>query len=964
MKLNKLARNLALAGLCSQFAVAAFAQQTDNKNSAPPEKVERVEVTGSSIKRVKDEDALPLQVIKAAQIQQMGIHNADDLMRMLGANVANTNNAVASNTVFTAEADRLGGGGSYANLRGLGPTGTLVLLNGRRLSNQGLSGGSVDLNAIPFEMIDRVEILKDGASAIYGTDAIGGVINFILKKDFTGASIAVDASSPTAKGGGAQGRVSLSGGYGNLDKQGFNLMGSVSFNKTNMLQGIDRPWATGYQPDKFLVPDNSSSPGFANIVTGAGTALGTGSTVGTGATNYTVLNAMALQGNCGAVPFGVGQVANITTFPGYTAASSTYRCGTDYGRQYMLQAPSKNTSGVLKGTFALGNDATGFVEFVGSHVETGAVYTPAQFTTGAATTATTNAAGPVPAIPATYYPVTGPYYQSTIDTLKGLGVNNLVQGAPISYRLRMNDWGNRESLNRSDNRRFAAGVDGSFGDYDYKASISHGEATGSTTLINGFADVNKLIQLLASGVYNPFLLPGQKQSQAALDAVQATEVRGTIQGGKTKVDEAQASLSGKLMNLPAGEMDFAVGVDLRREAYDFSGTQNGINCVSTISAANAAVNSPVLLCSGNSSAPSSSRNVGAFYGELHVPLLKTLEMQLAVRHDQYEQIGGTTNPKIAFKFTPTKDLLFRGSASTGFRAPTAQQLNLGSIQSSTGTFADPVKCPAGSDQNNPACQLNSIIEYVGGNKNLKPETSRQASLGVVFSPMDSLTASADYWQIKMKDRIHSLTLTDMLNNYNSFAGNFTRDADGNITSIQAGWINAGASDTKGIDFTVQHSAKVYEGKLTTTLTATKMISDKEATLPGQTMTQYVGSFGTSNYTLYQRWKGNISSTYQTQNWATTLTANYSSGYKDETRTTFAGIVGPLNRDVASYTTFNLTTSYTGIKNMTLSAGVLNLFDRDPAFTWHDVDHLLGAGWDARVADPRGRTLTVGAKYNF
>jgi iron complex outermembrane receptor protein len=663
-------------------------------------------------------------------------------------------------------------------------------------------------------------------------------------------------------------------------------MASVSLNKNDKLDGIDRSWASGYQPDKYLIPDNSSSPGFANILTGAGTALGTGSTVGpTDKTNYTVINAMALNGNCGAMPFGVGQVPNITIFPGYSAATSTYRCGTDYGRQYMLSAPTKNASGVLRGTVALGADATGFVEFIGSHVKTGGEYTPAQFTSSQAANGAAN------------YPVSGPYYAAAAAALAAGGVNNFNNTLPIAYRLRMNDWGNRSIENRSDNRRFAAGVEGSFGDFDYKASISHGEATGSTTLVNGFADTNKLIAMLGTGVYNPFLMPGQTQTAAAMAAVEATQVRGQIQAGSTKVDAAQASISGKLATLPAGEMDFAVGVDLRREAYDFSGTQGGITCVSTITAANAAQSNSTLLCSGNASAPNSSRKVGAAYGELQVPIAKGFDVQLALRHDQYQQIGGTTNPKIAFKLTPTKDLLFRGSMSTGFRAPTAQQLNLGTIQQVTGTFSDPVKCPAGTDQADPNCALSSLPQFVGGNPNLKPETSRQSSLGVVFSPIGGVTASLDYWQIRMKDRIHNLTLTDELNNYEQFSGNFTRDASGNITSVQSGWINAGASDTKGLDFVLTHAMKLLGGKLDSTLTATKMISDKEASLPGQAMVQYVGTFGTSNYTLYQKWKANVSSTFKTQNWATTATVNYSSGYQDEARSNFAGVIGPLTRDV-------------------------------------------------------------------
>jgi iron complex outermembrane receptor protein len=143
--------------------------------------LQRVEITGSSIKRIAAEGALPVQVITSAEITRQGITSAEQLIGRISANAAGADNATSNNNVFGGDTDRLTGGSANANLRGLGPSSTLVLLNGRRISTHGMSGGAVDLNAIPMAAVDRVEILKDGASAIYGTDAIGGVINFILK---------------------------------------------------------------------------------------------------------------------------------------------------------------------------------------------------------------------------------------------------------------------------------------------------------------------------------------------------------------------------------------------------------------------------------------------------------------------------------------------------------------------------------------------------------------------------------------------------------------------------------------------------------------------------------------------------------------------------------------------------------------------------------------------------------------
>ena len=177
MKLNRLMVQLAVLGLGAHIG-AAMAQNEGAK-------LERVEVTGSSIKRIKDEGALPLQVITRKDIERQGIVSAEQLIATLSVNGNGLDN-LASNADVVAGQARGNNGASSANLRGQGAASTLILLNGRRVAAHGLNGGVVDLQQIPFAAVERVEILKDGASAIYGTDAIGGVINFILRKDFAG----------------------------------------------------------------------------------------------------------------------------------------------------------------------------------------------------------------------------------------------------------------------------------------------------------------------------------------------------------------------------------------------------------------------------------------------------------------------------------------------------------------------------------------------------------------------------------------------------------------------------------------------------------------------------------------------------------------------------------------------------------------------------------------------------------
>ncbi len=939
-KLTTLAASLALVGM----AGGAFAQT--------PPTGERVTITGSSIKQLRGQAALPVQVILGDDLVNQGINTAEELIASLGSSAAHLDNATSRNNVFGAEQDRLTGGSSSANLRGIGPTGTLVLLNGRRVSTHGTSGGAVDLNAIPMAAVDRIEILKDGASAIYGTDAIGGVINFILKNNFRGVSVSADYSKPFASGGGERKRASITAGYGDLDAQRFNVMASLTVDKNEILRGIDRDWATGFQPDRNLSPDTTSAP-HANIIGVAGTALPTtGSTVGpTDAVSYTNLNLLAVQNNCAGVEFGVPLAPNVQLWDrfGYTHANSRYRCGTDYGRQFMLAPPRDAINLVARANFRFAGSHEGFVEFVGSKTDVTAEFTPYQFST--------NNAGAIAGI--THYPVSGPHY---LDMRALVGANQFNPALPIAYRLRMSDWGYRTIENTSENQRLAAGVEGDIGSYTYKAGVSYGKADAYSTLIDGYAYATKLATALASGVIDPFLGPGERQTPAAQALIESTKARGRIFGGETSVVQVDASISGSLMKLPAGALDFAVGVDLRKESYVFSGTE-GFACVAAMTSVGANAANAVMGCPGNASAPDSERDINAVYAEIVAPLAKWAEVRLQVRHDEYSEIGSTTNPKVAFKIQPVSSLLIRGSAGTGFRAPTPQQRNLGTqTLALTGTFRDPVLCaditaPIDATQ----CARLSLPFRTGGNPTLQPEKSKQLSFGVAWEPMSGLQISADYWKVELEDRIRSLSPAFMITNYDLFADSFVRNSTGVIDYIQAGWVNAAESRTSGIDLNLNYMRKTGPGTLNWKVDATKMLSHKERLISTATLDEFVGKW--SNTTLYLPWRVVSSLEFKTPVWGATVSARYQSAYEDENRAPYT-VNPPPPREVEAYTTYNLTLAYTGIKGVLLTAGVVNLLDTDPPFTHHNVDNVVGAGWDPRVADPRGRTLTLTARYTF
>jgi iron complex outermembrane recepter protein len=302
--------------------------------------------------------------------------------------------------------------------------------------------------------------------------------------------------------------------------------------------------------------------------------------------------------------------------------------------------------------------------------------------------------------------------------------------------------------------------------------------------------------------------------------------------------------------------------------------------------------------------------------------------------------------------------------NTGFRAPTPQQVKLGTVELAlTGVYRDPVLC---ADINAPLdatqCARNSLPYRQGGNPDLKPETSEQGTLGVVFLPTRDLKVSADYWEVRMEDRIRSLSPATMITNYGLFADNFIRDANGRVVYIQAGWVNASRSVSKGVDFSVDYSTALAGGRLTTKLSGTHMISHKEALLANAPLVEFVGEW--SNTTLYLPWKLSATVGFKRGDWNTTATINYADKYLDEDRSAYTVNPG-ARREVAAYTTVNLFTTYTGlVKGLRLTAGFINLFDAKPPFTHHNVDNVVGAGWDPRVADPRGRTFQLTARYDF
>ena len=961
MKLKTIVGQLVLLGLASHAVAQTAADQ-------------RITITGSSIKRINTEGALPVQTISRSEIDRQGIISAEQLISSLNINGNGLDN-LASNADVVSGQSRGNNGATSANLRGQGSNATLVLLNGRRIAAHGLNGGTVDLNQIPFAAVERVEVLKDGASSVYGTDAIGGVINFILRNNFKGliASAGVDV---TQQGGGDIYRASLVGGLGNLDSDKYNILATLSVSDSKKLRGNERDFVNTYQPDRGLSPDTRGTP-FATLFAVNQTTKSVMTRPGqTANATGPLRNGVTLNGiNTLDLPGGAGCLSQPDTSPyderiWAAGAGASLGCAWDTGKAAVIQQPVKNTNLVTRGLFMLGQHQLG-AEVVLGQSESAKTFSANQITSGTGTATITLDNGTV--VPSPFrnlaYPSTGAGYNRVFNQLIGtfpeLAVN---RGSPMAFRWRCNDCGDREIKTTTDTGRYLITAEGPLPflpNWDYRAGASSAFSKSKSVLGGGYHYMQGFANLINNGTLNPFLLAGESQTPAAMQALDAVSARGvSLYGGRFTLTQIDATVSGPVFKLPGGDVLLAVGADFRTEKYKFDGEKqndiskwvfnapfDSINTLSTV-----------------------KRDVKAVFTEVILPITKQLEVNLSARHDDYTGFGGTNNPKATLRFQPLESLMLRGSYSTAFRVPTFNQLFNGVTESpNTGAgVVDPAKCPTGVVNTTPGNPCNAITfnTLFGGKADLGPEEAKMATVGFVFQPIPEFSATVDWWDIKREGTIQSFGLSTILANYTLFPQNFIRDASGNIVQIDTRWVNAGETRTKGLEVGLRGNLNAMGAKFSAGMDISYQLEKKSRLLASSPFgASEVGVF-TRSSDLGIRWKHTAFISYQRGDWISTLTNVYRGGY--------AGYVPPgvgtgTNQFIPAawdplvkpYSIYHLTASYKGIKNLTLTAGVKNLFDKDPPFAnSYDTNTGSGSSWEPRVADPRGRSFLVGAEYKF
>ena len=926
--------------------------------------LDRISVTGSRIKRTDIEAALPVTVIQKEEITAQGITSAEQLLQFLNV-ASNGPDSLAANSGIAPPGTRGNNGVSGANLRGQGADATLVLLNGRRVASHGLAGQVVDLNSIPFAAIDRVEVLRDGASAVYGTDAIGGVINFITRNDYQGVTASVGADV-TQDGGGDIYQTSVLAGVGDLDTDRWNAWLAISAKSNRILRGVDRDFANSFQPERGLSPDTRGTP-FANVFSGAGSMVGvdvnpspTVTTYGlidpaTGAT-VSAVNLLDLPGGAGCE--NGGDMMGPYDPDIWAGGASRYACAWDYGRARTIQQPVDTTQFVGRATWRWADDHQVYVEAMGSEVTATRHFEAQQITSSVNAGATALDAYELNDLTAPTYDL---IYNGLADYF---GSDQLVYGAPIAYRWRCVACGPRQIETETKALRLLLGFEGSIGSWDYTAGLSRARSRSRSVLGDGYYFTPQLKTMLRTGLLNPFLLPGQDQSPEAYAALRAASASGLeLYQGETTMTTLDASFSGGLgLNLAGGEVQAAFGADVRREEYEFGG--------------------PAEWSAGNAyvfGAPGDSvnyirpvrRDVRAVFAEFYLPLHDTLELTLAGRYDDYGDFGSSTNPKVSFKWQPIDWLAFRGAYSTGFKVPDFARL----LRGTSGTpytgldLADPATCPGG--RFNPAvagCDVQIRPDILsGGNPDLIPEEADQLSLGVVFAPSERFNLSLDWWEIERTNTIRSgFSLTQMGANYDAYSSSYIRDAAGTIIAIDQRAINSGGTLSRGIELDANLLGELAGGRWQINLNGSYLDTFKVKDFANRPYGDNLVGKYERYFNLPLQWKHTLSFGWSKGDWTHTLTQVYRDGYEDWVPGGIANGYTPSqwDPDVEEYITYNYGVSWTGMENLKIGFGVRNLLNTDPPFSVRYLDDGDGAGWEARVADPRGRSFNLILEARF
>lgn len=787
-------RRLLVVAVASCLSYNAFAAEQQDAEEAKKEEGQVVTIIGSNIKRIKDIGTLPVTSLSESDIENTGAQTGDELLRSIPqlGEVAFNNERVIGG-VNDARGDV-----SSINLRGVGTGNTLTLLNGRRLvlhpgtqSENFVPVSTVNANTLPVSGLRSLQVLRDGAAAIYGSDAVAGVINYQLEDDYEGsrASLSYGTSDGTSL---SQTTFNYLTGFGFNDGKS-HLTASFSYFERNGMMASERPYSA--------IKDLRNYPGLDERFVGD----------------------TQLDNRTTSTPWGEFRSSSLKTFHiqpdsmsgcvvdlgnGICADKGSISGGSD-GRKLRFDAASlrsmtsdaerKNFYGYL--THDLGDGKEFFAEAI--------------------------------------------YYDATVNRLREQSGNLTAQRFTIAAnaahnpfgenvqvrRYRAIDTGQRDIEVNDESYRLLAGVSGSFDQWDWESAALYSQAETNDLArnrIRASAFQAAINNTDPSKAYNPFngadianptTMDSTVNSQAVIDQFMVDVSRDS----KTSLTLVDYKLSNSdLWSVPAGGVGLALGTEFRHETFedDRDDLLDGSNPFVDQVTGKVLSGSDVL---GSSPTPDSrgTRDVYSAYAEFLIPLIDTnsqyMEMQLAARYENFSDVGDAMKPKIAIFWETSEWLSLRASYAEGFRAPNLPQVVAEGVARSN-TFYDPL-----------TDSRYGILDIRSGSDDLKPEDDENTSFGVVFQPTDDLTFTADWWKIEQNGLVGILPaqthlLYDaLLRTQGSSNPAVVRDGvDNEVVQINNRYMNLDVRNIQGVDVSVVYDWETSFGEWDISLTAAKL----------------------------------------------------------------------------------------------------------------------------------------------
>ncbi|MBL0768800.1 TonB-dependent receptor [Sphingopyxis sp. DHUNG17] len=1005
--------------LCGSAALGLMAQMPASAQNAPTASADddaattegvqaEIVVTGSLFRRTNVETPSPVTVLSAATLEERGLNTAAEALQRVSAG-----NAGTISQGWNA-GHNFASGANAVSLRGLTVQSTLSIFDGLRMAPYPLADDGqrnfVDLNTIPSAIIERIEILRDGASSTYGADAVAGVINVITKKQveglFANASVGISQRGDTGER-----RADLTYGYGDLADQGFNFYVSGEYQKQDALWARDRgyPFNTadwsricnaanscmhnlnpnGVSPDGYF-NGFAPVPGVTMVrpVTDAGGAIGSG--------RYAFLNPALGCGRWDTIQLTAAQI-DPAQGGSATAPADGRVCTYNAVGEYSMLQPEIERFGVsARFTANLGDNHQLYAQ--------GNFYKTQTFSSSAPRRWHDRPTAPRSG--AVVYNVIAPVYVCAAGkgTLNGVGtgcdatngvLNPYNPYASSDQTAQLFFMPDRPTTDETSSRslRGAIGLTGSFGDsWRYSADFTASNVQ-LTRVQRGYAIPQRIMDVVARGTFN-FANP-DATPQSVWDYVMPTNVTRS----NSNLWQATANVTRSLAELPGGTLEAALGVAYRQESIDApsANPQNDAHPYDRYYVINAV-------------GTSGSRNVFSSFGELSAPILDELEVNLSGRYDSYSTGQKNFSPKVGVKVTPVRQLALRGTWSKGFRIPSFNEAfglpTTGFVTQGGGTFCTTYAAFCAAHGNNAYASSPFSVGLTNvGNPELSPERSQNYTLGAIFEPIPNVSFTIDLWRIKIRDQIVGVSnIGPVLAAYYKNNGvvnipgfvvtpgipdQANPNALPHIGSIQASFANANRQLVQGVDFGVNGRFDVSDDVRFTTSFEASYLDKNHLTLvdpvtgEAQPPERYEGTLSPCNTTSCSgspKWRASWQNTIAFGDTTISATTYFTSGYH-VAQVDFGATPGDCESAVAAGAAtypdgtpvmcrskaiwnVDLTASQKVSKNFTLYANVLNLFDTKAPF---DPNAAYGIyGYNPAWAGPNivGRYFRLGAKVNF